>query len=148
MSEWITYSFMQKMYKKAWFYVPRAYFIHVLFNSDKFAFIRQVSIIVAVNRNTKGWRGVPHIAHWKRTVVARREIVCSWKRACNTTFLCSWKRVCDTSRTDQVCSLTTTHGLCYTYVVIAIVGFCQPWRMGDGGSPPIWNPSNWYYHSS
>lgn len=112
----------KKCIKKHGFMHPGAYFMHVLFNSDKFAFIRKVSIIVAVNGKGKDWRGVPHIAHWKEWHVARREIVCPWKRACNTTLLCSWKRACDTCQTNHVCSLKTSYGLCYTHVVIAMYG--------------------------
>ena len=39
--------------------------MHVLFNSDKFAFIRKVSIIIAVNRKAKGDGECSRIAHWK-----------------------------------------------------------------------------------
>ena len=48
----------KKCIKKHGFMHPGAYFMHVLFNSDKFAFIRKASIIIAVNRKGKGWRGV------------------------------------------------------------------------------------------
>ena len=62
----------KKCIKKHGFMHPWAYFMHVLFNSDKFAFIRKASIIIAVNRESKDWRGVPHIAHWKEWHVARQ----------------------------------------------------------------------------
>ena len=51
---------------------PGAYFMHVLFNSDKFAFIRKVSIILAVSRKAKADGECSHIAHWKEWHVARQ----------------------------------------------------------------------------
>ena len=62
----------KKCIKKHGFTHPGAYFMHVLFNSDKFAFIRKVSIILAVSRKAKADGGVPHIAHWEEWHVARQ----------------------------------------------------------------------------
>ena len=52
---------------------PGAYFMHVLFNSDKFAFIRKVSIIVAVNRKARVDGECSRIAHWKERLSLDRE---------------------------------------------------------------------------
>lgn len=56
---------------------PGAYFMHVLFNSDKFAFIRKVSIIIAVNRKAKVDGGVLPYSTLEGRAVAGQGIVCS-----------------------------------------------------------------------
>ena len=56
---------------------PGAYFMHVLFNSDKFAFIRKVSIILAVSRKAKADGGVLPYSTLEGMIVAGQRIVCS-----------------------------------------------------------------------
>ena len=63
----------KKCIKKHGFMHPGAYFMHVLFNSDKFAFIRKVSIILAVSRKAKADGECSRIAHWKEWLSLDRE---------------------------------------------------------------------------